>query len=306
MNNEEIKRKLQEGMILPLTSDIIFKAVFIKEEKVLIKILQDVFDLPDYEKPFTILGYETVSPKKKGKTYRGDILVKLSDKSFVTVEMNNRNDESAIDRNFVHLTRIHQQVLKAGEEDINLKKYRLRGLNLNNFKNVTGNPVDNYAICNIQTGKVATMIYSFCNIDLEKCKELVYDINVRNLPKAVRWGALMQEESIEKISMILSDDMLTPEEKEGFLNTMKEVSNDKSILDDWFLDELAKDKLKSQIDYAKEEGIEQGIEQGTLQGEENKEIEIIKKMLNKNYDYNSISDITGKTIEEIKSIEDTM
>ena len=61
---------------------------------------------------------------------------------------------------------------------------------------------------------------------------------------------------------------------------------------------------------AREEGIKEGIaegtrhglEQGTLIGAETSKIEVIKNMLAKNTDHNFISEITGKTIEEVKEI----
>ena len=142
--------------MIPLTSDVVFKAVFLRNENVLIKLIKDIFDILEIDKPFTIIGFETLSYKKDGKTYRGDILIKLSDYSYVLVEMNHQTDPDVIDRNMVNLTRIHSQMLERGEGDSELKKYRLRGINFNNFRNKTVNPVEKYAICNIDTGKIVT------------------------------------------------------------------------------------------------------------------------------------------------------
>ena len=66
-------------------------------------------------------------------------------------------------------------------------------------------------------------------------------------------------------------------------------------------------RYESDLAYAKEQGIEQGIEKGIEQGiekgSENKVKEVIVSMLKKKLDYDTISDVTGKTIEEIKEIE---
>ena len=61
------------------------------------------------------------------------------------------------------------------------------------------------------------------------------------------------------------------------------------------------DKLRyyNDLEASKERGIEQGIEQGI----EDKSKEVVINMLNKNMDYETISEISGKTIEEIKKIE---
>ena len=304
MIEEKLKEELEsvksdKNRIIPLSSDIIFKNVFKRCESALITMIKDIFELDEYNgKPITVIGYETISPKKDGKTYRSDLLITLSDKSRVLVEMNNCNDEEVIDRNLVQLVRIHSDILPKGLEDIKLKEYRLKGINFNNFSNVTGQPIESYAFCNIKTGKIITMMYNFCNVDIEKCYNLVYDIGIDKLPKAVRWGAILKEENLGKISDILGDDMLTMEEKEEFLDTINVVNNDDGILDDWFLDELAKHKARCQRDYAKKEGRVEGIE--------DTKVELVKNMLIKKYTYDDIYELTGKTIDEIKAIESNM
>lgn len=304
INEEELISELRniksnKNKIIPLSSDVIFKNVFTRCESVLITMIKDIFELDEYDdKPITIIGYESVPLKKNGKTYRADLMIRLSDKSRVLVEMNNSNDEEAIDRNLVQLVRIHSDMLPKGLEDINLKDYRLKGINFNNFSNMTGEPIESFAFCNIKTGRIVTMMYNFCNVDIEKCYDLVYDIGVDKLPKAVRWGSILKEKNIGKISDILGDDMLNMEDKKEFLDAIDDVNNDDSILDDWFLEELAKHKARCQRDYAMKEGIQQGVKQ--------KELELVKNMLKENTDYDFISKITGKTIEEIKKIENNM
>ena len=50
-------------------------------------------------------------------------------------------------------------------------------------------------------------------------------------------------------------------------------------------------------------GFEQGIEQGIELGAEQKELEMIKSLLESKVDYETISKASGKTIDEIKEIE---
>ena len=116
-----------------LCYDTIFKSVFVREEKVLLQMIEDIFEIDSKEKPITIVGFETVPPKKDNKTYRGDLLVILSDNSYVMLEMNYRKERSLVERNMIQLIRVHNQVLKKGEADEKLKNYRLRGINFNNF-----------------------------------------------------------------------------------------------------------------------------------------------------------------------------
>lgn len=298
ITKEEIKERIKNGEILPLTSDTIFKSIFIRNEKVLIKMVSDIFDIKEEEKPITVAGFETVASKYDGKTYRGDILIRLSDYSYVLVEMNNEKEDNVIDRNMVNLIRIHSQVLERGDKDSILKDFRLRGLNFNNFKNISGKPVERYAICELESGRIASLIYTFCNICLDKCSKLVYNVDIRKLPKAVRWGAIMTKNRIEEISDILGEDMLSMEEKEKLLDTIKEINGDDRLLDDWITEANAKMKLNNQIIHAKEEGIKEGIEKGI---EKDKQ-EIIINMLKENADYNFISRVVGKDVKEIRAI----
>ena len=96
------------------------------------------------------------------------------------------------------------------------------------------------------------------------------------------------------------------EEKESLLKTIEEVNDDKTIMQEWILEENARLKYEGQMNYAKEEGlkegIEKGIEKGIEQGIKEEKIEIVKKMINEGTDYVFIAKITGKTIKEIEEI----
>jgi len=142
----------------------------------------------------------------------------------------------------------------------------------------------------------------------------VYDINVKNLPNAVRWGAILIETEIDNIAKILGDDMLDMEEKNRLIKTIEEVNDNEQVLKEWMVLEKAKMVYDSDIAYAKKEGIEEGHELGLAEGHalgltegaETKEVEVIKNMLKKAIDYSTISEVTGKTIAEIKEIESNL
>ena len=53
-------------------------------------------------------------------------------------------------------------------------------------------------------------------LDFDKCYELMHDDSV---PKTnvLRWGSIFKAKTINEISELLGDDLLTPEEKEKFL-----------------------------------------------------------------------------------------
>ena len=92
------------------------------------------------------------------------------------------------------------------------------------------------------------------------------------------------------------------EEKESLLKTIEDVNDDETVMQEWILEENARLKYEGQMSYAREEGLKEGIEKGIEQGNMSKELELIKNMLKKGLDYQTISEVTGKTIPEIEEI----
>lgn len=285
---------VKEKLKMTLASDVLFKKVFFSEGSALLKMLQDILDIRE-DSGITIIGYETRSKNIFGKSFRGDLLVTLSDRTYVSIEMNNSNPKNSLSRNMIHLFRIHSDMLVKGMPDSELEKYRLYQLNFDNFRNPSREAIEKYAFCSLTTGKVRNLIYTFCDVDLEKCRKLVYNVNVREVSKDIRWGAIMTSNDIEEISKLLGEDMLSMEEKDKFLNTVRELNEDEKVVKDWMWEENDKLRYYNDLEASKEQGIEQGIE--------DKSKEVVINMLNKNMDYETISEISGKTIEEIKEIE---
>ena len=285
---------VKEKLKMTLASDVLFKKVFFSEGSVLLKMLQDILDIRE-DSGITIIGYETRPNNIFGKSFRGDLLVTLSDRTYVSIEMNNSNSKNSLSRNMIHLFRIHSDMLVKGMSDSELEKYRLYQLNFDNFRNPSREAIEKYAFCSLTTGKVRNLIYTFCDVDLEKCRKLVYNVNVREVSKDIRWGAIMTSNDIEEISKLLGEDMLSMEEKDKFLNTVRELNEDEKVVKDWMWEENDKLRYYNDLEASKEQGIEQGIE--------DKSKEVVINMLNKNMDYETISEISGKTIEEIKEIE---
>ncbi len=70
----------------------------------------------------------------------------------------------------------------------------------------------------------------------------------------------MLAKSIEEISYILGDNMLSMESKEKFLGTIRELNDDEKVVkaSTWELNTRL--RYESDLAYAKEQGIEKGIE----------------------------------------------
>lgn len=136
---------------------------------------------------------------------------------------------------------------------------------------------------------------TFWNLDIVKCYKRVYN-NIKEaykLPKEVRWGAIlyMYLDDIEDIAKVIGDDLLSMEEKDRFINRIKEVKDDKMIIQEWMVEANNKMREENVLKTAREEGIDES------------KTEIILNMLSEGSDYSFISKVTGKTIQEIKKIE---
>ena len=101
--------------------------------------------------------------------------------------------------------------------------------------------------------------------------------------------------------------VMNNKERNKFIKDIKDASKDKFILSEWEAEKMANLVKYTSIENATNDGKEQGIiegkEQGFIEGKEKNTLDIIKKMLENNIDYDTISNVTGKSINDIKKIE---
>lgn len=109
-----------------------------------------------------------------------------------------------------------------------------------------------------------------------------------------KFGALLKANNLDDISHILEKDLINMSEKDKFIDQLKDMSCDKEILEAV--------KFEDSIDYRFNLVEEEALERG----KEEEKLEMIKSMLKKNINYQDISYITGKSIEEIKEIENSI
>lgn len=75
-------------------------------------------------------------------------------------------------------------------------------------------------------------IIKVVRLDFDKRYGLMYDDSV---PKTnvLRWGSIFKAKTINEISELLGDDLLPPEEKESFLESIRTANKDKELLAAW-------------------------------------------------------------------------
>ena len=121
------------------------------------------------------------------------------------------------------------------------------------------------------------------DFNVAKCYDMMYNEDVEK-SKIIRCGSIFKAETIEEISDLLGDDLLTMEEKERFLNSIRAVNGDEEIVAAY---------RNERNERWKRESIENGLRE---EGKEENTISIIKNMLSEKIDYNTISKVTGKTM----------
>ena len=309
---EEYDKAIKNNLtpIVSLRFDKAFKIIFNKEKRVLLRMLRDVLGIEVDDNSTLTIGEELLPPNIFGKMYRLDVRLEMFNSILISIEMNNNtNKVNTTNRNMLYLARNISGYVSEGTKDEELENYGSIMLNLNRFRNSNNKELDEIMLLSIHSGIVASKLFKIYNLDIDKCYKLMYNNDVKK-SKIMRWGSIFRATSIEELSDLLGGDLLTMEEKEHFLNTVREANDDRKILREWQLQD-AKLKIIEENNAEKrrihKEGIKQGkkegIQEGLQKGVEESKKEVIINMLRKKLDYTIISEVTGKTIEEIKEIE---
>ena len=142
------------------------------------------------------------------------------------------------------------------------------------------------------------------NIDIASCENKFYNKDkLREMSILEKFGAILKAEYLEDISNVLrSMRNMSKNEKEKFLKQVVDMSKDKDIQNAIRLE----DNIEYRFKLVEEDALERGISQGITQGIEEKTIDIIKEMLKNNATLEFISTVTGKSIQEIKEIENSI
>jgi len=300
------------------TNDYIFKKLFGEEKDkiILISFLNALFkeyDFLPYIEDVTIKNSETTKSYDVEKQSRLDIKAKIDNETYIDIEMQNRTYFDLIDRGIYYCSKILAEETVKGR---NYKYPKVVSIWIINDELDSDNPhfkrknpieVDKHITIPgaidkdyILTSDKVTIVYIY----LKKFKDGLYHEEIENWIKFVNnyenyntYDAGIKEAK-EKLSKLRYDDetltvIKSIEEKEMDNEAEKYNSHQKG------LEEGEKKGIKKGL----KEGLKEGIKKGKEEGLKEKSIEIAKNMLKLNVDINIISQSTGLSIREIKSIE---
>jgi predicted transposase/invertase (TIGR01784 family) len=305
---KELDKKYQ---MIPLYYDKMFKSVMAKNidvfKRFLIMTLNIDTDINSSKLNFMDKEFPKEIWSEKGKII--DINVRINDKYIIDVELNSSNFDDVKFRNSGYLDKLTTTLLETGEDYNELRNRDIYQLNLNlldNYKNMGENIIVSY---DLTTQTIYIDNKKIYLKHLEYYRSLYYN-NYRNLTFDEMILVSITAKSFTELNEILSK-VLNVKEKNRFLESVINMSLDEFCLHAWekekldaMVDDIRQenafnDGKKEGIEEGKKEGIEQGKKEGIEQGIRN----TITSMLKNKLDYETISKVTDKTVDEIKEIE---
>ena len=286
---EQLDEKLT---LVPLTYDKAFKRIFRTNLDILKDFLKDVIPL-DIDKECNIRLMDGELPKEnmkeKGKII--DIYVVLDGKIYVDIEMNKSKFETVLERNIKYKDKLSSMLPESDEDYKVLTSNKLYQLNLNAYpyEKILDDIIVLYGL---KTQHIYSSDECMVVKSLERYRDLYY--NKSNKEKDVIWLTILTSRTFTELKVKKLMEAAISMSKDGF------------ILHEWQKDKFDALVKYNEIEDAKKEGKSLGIEEGRALGKaegikENK-IEIARNMLKKKMGIKDISEITGLTEEEIKSL----
>ena len=295
----------QDIKLIPLTSDFMFKRIFTKNPNILKQFLISVLELNINPEKATIEIISNELTKSNRKEYHKtvDMLVQINNNLNIDIEINTERFNSIKERNTLYLQKISVDTIESGNTYKSMAKYYFYQLNLNT------NPSDKkikekYMILDEESHEPLLENFKIVCKSIENYREIYYN-ELDKSSNATIWLALLSSKNFDELKE-MSSLVMNKNDREKFIEECKKASKDRVFLSEWCADMFAADveAKERQADY--EDGFNDGLNNGINKGINQNTTKIIKSMLEKNYSLKDISDITGKSIEEIKEIEKSM
>ena len=214
-----------------------------------------------------------------------------------------------MERNLVYICGQHSKQLKVGDKNYQNIKDSIQ-ICINNFNCNERDAIESYYLMN-KRGKIYSKKLRIDLIDLEKIKNICYPIsnNKYNLFKIFTTNKKLE------LVKYLEGGIMRDESKEKLIENVERYSSDEDVFT--LYTELSKSELEknTMIAEARDEGILLGEKRGEVRGEKrgkklgevqgkklgiaSEKINIAKTMIQKKFNLDSISEITGLSIKEL-------
>ena len=225
-----------------------------------------------------------------------DLLLSLSGIK-INIELSNRCTIGVRERNLVYICGQHSKQLKVGDKNYQNIKDSIQ-ICINNFNCNERDAIESYYLMN-KRGKIYSKKLRINLIDLEKIKNICYPMSNK------RFSLFKIFTTNKKVELVkyLEGDIMRDESKEKLIKNVERYSSDEDVFT--LYTELSKDELEknTMIAEARDEGILVGKKLGEVQekklGIASEKINIAKTMIQKKFNLDLISEITGLSIKEL-------
>ena len=277
-------KKAHKGYRIPLVSDVMFRTMFFNESRkkygcylIALLLKQDFNEIYNN----TTLVKANVDEEKAEKSRKTvDYLCRI-DGVLVNVEMNKNKTKTNLERNLDYMFRLHGGGMTIGDKD-NYETCLLINLNNFTFKGKT-EVIDEYMIVNLKDSEeVYTNKIHIFNIYLPNIRKKDYN----NLEDYEKLLLIFNEDDDKVLNMLSEGDEIMKE----YIDDSKRASEQDEVIgmyDKELNDEMLR---KAEIRENREEAFNEGIKETAL------------KLLQKNIDLSIISECTGLSISELKSL----
>lgn len=347
---------MKENIIeyIPLTSDYMFKKVFIENPEILKKLLISVLKLDMNPDLSTLRFLNTELPKSRKKEYRKtvDILVSIDDKKVIDVEINTENYNDIKARNTLYIEKIISMGIEKSTTYQDMSNYYFYQLNLNT-KGKNNYFKDKYFTFKEKfTNEILTSNIEIIYKSLDYYRDIYYNKNI-TIKNDILWLLLICSQNFEELENIAKQ-LMSKQEYQKFIKSVRDGCMEEMSIANWEADKMEalvretveknrnkeiekankekekaykekeqaykekeqaykekeqaykeKERAQKEVEVIKKE-FEKNKEQLFQEGIKQNSIHFIKSMLKNGIDCEIISKVSGKTIEEIKKIEDSM
>ncbi len=281
--------------IIPMTNDRVFKSVLssIEARDYLIDIISGITGLPkaNLKKDMTFVDSEhRISSKNESKKI-SDLVVEVKD-NVINLEMNNTYYKKLVDRNFEYIAKLKSNLI--GESYNKIRK--VIQINFDNFNRYNDDRVVIKFEMRDEKGIKEGVSLESYHVILPNVKEKYYNENNKDdlIGKLVIFVAERDEELQKLIDKHIE---LRPVGKK-----LVEISREEEARGIYDLEEHERRVRNSLIEDALEDGWNRGKKEGKEEGIKENKLSVAKRMLEKSIDINVISECTGLSEKEIKTL----
>lgn len=281
-------------LLLPVTSDFIFKLIFGDQRNadILAGFLKAVLDIPDSEYDHITIVDPHVKKESKDDKY-GILDVKVHTKSrIINVEIQFLPIPEMKQRSVYFISKMITEQMAAGRNHSDIK--RSVCIIITNYTFVPENDCyHNQFRHRTKDGIEFTDLTEFNTLELNK---LPPDMDSTEL---WYWMKFIKAEKEEDLDMLAER---SPQMRKA-VGVLKELSADERTRMLYEEREIARRDYVSRIDGAKREGRNEGRREGRHEGRNERSVEIARNALRKNMPIDDIIDITGLTREEVEALQ---